>query len=271
MVDGLPESGAMPGLYVLWARRESASDVIDDGDAFQFIWTPYTGHGVDTRLLELEKESLTDPAVQEAYEQVIQCISAVNLGIGLEHPCDRPTPVLVSLVDAEADPDRVTLAWHVSAPGGPVTIERRLVSSAWTALKVVHADGTGIIRHVDEDVASGGSYGYRLTLISAGAIVNLGEVWVEVPIEFRLSLAGFVPNPAHGIPTVEFVLPSRDRARLELFDLQGRRVLARDVGHLGPGRVALAMDGVEPLRPGVYVLTLAQRDQTTSKKGAIIR
>jgi hypothetical protein len=37
--------------------------------------------------------------------------------------------------------------------------------------------------------------------------------------------------------TVQFVLPTTVPARLELFDIAGRRVAARDVGTLGPGGI----------------------------------
>ncbi len=270
-IDGLPISGVMPGLYVLWSYLRTPDDVIDDGDAFEFVWSPYSGPGVDTRLLELEGEPLSDPSVEAAYAEIIACVGNVNRGIGLENPCDKVTPVLVSLVDAFAEPTGVTLAWQVSGTGLPVVLERRESHGDWAPVAILSADGTGMIRYLDRDVLPGNRYGYRLQFDSDGVVVTQGETWLDVPVRDALALAGFVPNPASRNPSVEFLLPSRDRARLELFDVQGRRMLTREVGQLGPGRHVISLEGAVQLAPGTYLITLTQRGQTTRRKGVVVR
>lgn len=73
----------------------------------------------------------------------------------------------------------------------------------------------------------------------------LDEVSVDVPQNPEnpsFALGGIRPNPSPGSWIVEFTLPSTGWAMLELLDIQGRQLQARDVGHLGPGwhRVELA-------------------------------
>ena len=64
---------------------------------------------------------------------------------------------------------------------------------------------------------------------------------------------------------VSFSLPGSEPARLELVDLNGRRVLAREVGSFGAGSHHLEIGGGRDFSPGMYFLRLAQagRSQVT--------
>lgn len=83
------------------------------------------------------------------------------------------------------------------------------------------------------------------------------------PPAFALSAAW--PNPAREGWSVSFTLPSAGTARIELYDVAGRRIHARDVAALraGPGQVAVA-PGLRP-RPGLYFvrMTFGGRSRTT--------
>ena len=57
---------------------------------------------------------------------------------------------------------------------------------------------------------------------------------------------------------VRFVLPVRAAAWLELFDVAGRSVVARDVGMLGAGAHALNLFEHARIRPGLYFVRLRQ-------------
>jgi hypothetical protein len=76
-----------------------------------------------------------------------------------------------------------------------------------------------------------------------------------------LSLAGLRPNPARAGFAVSFTLADGGPARLELFDLAGRRLRSLDVGSLGPGPHLLDLGRSGPLAPGIYVVRLAQGDR----------
>jgi hypothetical protein len=270
-VDDAMDVVPMPILYAMWVAKRSASDVIDDGDRMQFLSEPYSGPGVDAQFLNLEAKPLSDPAVQLAYNQIIQCLRDINTGVTIENPCDQPTAVLLSLLSAEANGDRVSITWYTPANALGVTIERREASGGWAAVAEMYADAAGMIRFDDTDIVPGGRYAYRLAFLDGGVLTNSAETSVVVPARLLLALSGFVPNPARGHAIVEFVLPAKARATLEVLDLQGRRVAVREVAHLGPGRATVSLEASETPGPGVYVIRLQQGGVTASRKAVVVR
>jgi hypothetical protein len=57
---------------------------------------------------------------------------------------------------------------------------------------------------------------------------------------------------------VVFVLPAAAPARLELVDVRGRMIAARDIGSLGAGRHVVDLAGERKLGAGIYVVRLTQ-------------
>jgi hypothetical protein len=182
-----------------------------------------------------------------------------------------PTPTLISLVKAEAGPDRVVLAWYgAEAAGLAAAVERHTAVSDWRQLAIVTGDGTGTFHFEDRDVAAGGQYAYRLTYQSDGEQVSTPEYWVQIP-EARFALLGLRPNPGVAGLAASFTLPSGDPATLEVFDLSGRRIFSRDVGGLGPGAHHLELEEARRLPPGIYTLRLVQAGRVASARGVLIR
>ena len=85
------------------------------------------------------------------------------------------------------------------------------------------------------------------------------------------SLRGARPNPVAGPLGVEFSLGSADPARLALYDLAGRQVVAREVASLGPGvhRVELGRDARLPA--GLYTLVLTQGERRAVARAVVLR
>jgi hypothetical protein len=180
------------------------------------------------------------------------------------------TPVLASLVSAEAEPGRVKVRWQVSGAEGPVTIRRDRGTGAWEAVAARFADGSGMVSYEDTDVMSG-RYGYRLGLPSGDGEIAAGEVWVEVPVASRFGLRGVSPNPSRGPLTVSFSLGDAQPASLELFDLVGRRVESRTIESPRPGERILTLGAGRELPAGVYLLQLSQGGRRTSRRVAVVR
>ena len=66
---------------------------------------------------------------------------------------------------------------------------------------------------------------------------------------------------------MSFSLPGDDPATLELVDLNGRRVMSREVGSLGAGSHTLSLQSeTAGLSSGVYLLRLSQRGHSLSSK-----
>jgi len=75
------------------------------------------------------------------------------------------------------------------------------------------------------------------------------------------------PNPARSALSVAFELPAASDLRLELLDIAGRRMQARSVGGLGPGRHVVTIGLEQSLRPGVYVVRLG----SSTRRFAVVR
>ncbi|MEO5616279.1 MAG: T9SS type A sorting domain-containing protein [Candidatus Eisenbacteria bacterium] len=113
---------------------------------------------------------------------------------------------------------------------------------------------------------AGAPYYYKLAAIDThgnlsgfATLLPSGALGVPVEVGLEFSLDPVRPNPVRGrVLTVRFVLTSAAAALLELFDVSGRRVAAREVGALGAGRWTIAFDHGRDLAPGLYVVRLTQ-------------
>ena len=174
----------------------------------------------------------------------------------------------VSLASAAASPDEVRIRWQVSGESR-ASVERREIGNTaegeWRMLTEVVADGGGYMSVVDRDVTPGSRYSYRLAFASGA---RGGEVAVDVPVRLTLELEGARPNPAVGALWLAFTLPDATPARLELFDLAGRRLVARQVG--SAGRHVVRMDD-GALAPGLYWAALTQGARTLRTRVAMMK
>lgn len=119
---------------------------------------------------------------------------------------------------------------------------------------------------------------------SVGTNAQSGEVWaldldrpstvgVPTPGAERavLRLIGAQPNPARGELQIAFTLEDGRPARLELFDLRGRRVATQEVGGLGSGPHRVAIGGRGQLSAGVYLVRLTQGGRALHAKACVVR
>jgi hypothetical protein len=90
----------------------------------------------------------------------------------------------------------------------------------------------------------------------------------DAPPPTRLSLRIAGANPSR-IPRVELSLPAGTSARLELFDLAGRRVWSRDVSGLGIG-VHMVAVGDRSLAAGVYSVRLVHAGEQRTAKMVVL-
>ena len=102
---------------------------------------------------------------------------------------------------------------------------------------------------------------------------QLGGDVVSVPADASLGLAidPVRPNPsARGQLVVHFTLATPAPALLELLDVAGRRMTAREVGSLGTGRHALVLGRGGDLPPGLYFLRLTLGARSVSAKAVVV-
>jgi hypothetical protein len=183
---------------------------------------------------------------------------------------DITTPALVSLVRARASGGRVELAWYAPARDiASATVERRALHGGWVRRGEVWSDN-GWLLFEDAQVTPGARYGYRLAVTEAGEEAHVGETWVDVPAAAPLALAIRANPTTRGIEAT-FSLPDASPARLELFDVGGRRVAAREVGGLGAGsHVVTIGDGLR-LAPGTYLLRLSRGMDSVTTRAVLLQ
>ncbi len=190
---------------------------------------------------------------------------------------DGTTPVLLSFVSVDVGVDHIDLTWFAGGSESAVaTVYRCSVGAEWTRIGEVAVDGMGYLRYTDRVDATATRLGYRLGIVDAGVEGFYGEVWVDLPTldgeaSFALTLDPVRPNPAAGgALTAHFTLASAAPASLELLDVAGRRIVAREVGPLGAGHHAFDLGEGRRLAPGLYLVCLRQGTSTRVARVAVL-
>ena len=185
---------------------------------------------------------------------------------------DSPTPALVSLAAARAEPGVARVTWQVSGgEGATITAWRRTEATGWTAMGELVPDGQQRVTFEDRAIAEGARYGYRLGIHEGERETYAGEVWLDIPRAARLSLAGAYPNPSGRTLAIRYSLEDASPATLELFDTSGRSMLRREVGSEGAGAHVFRVAGAGLWPAGLYVARLSQHRQALTSRVAIIR
>jgi hypothetical protein len=179
-------------------------------------------------------------------------------------------PRPLSLVRAQAGPWRVLLQWQGGQSNQVATVERRTNSSPWTPVGAVQSGVDGILQFEDTRARPETRYFYRMTWVAGAAAGSTAAVEVFVP-RLRFTLIGASPNPAPRGLTVYLSLPDAASAKLELWDVAGRRVASRDVGALGPGDHVVALAARDALPPGIYLIRLTRGGSSLVTRACVIR
>ncbi len=87
-----------------------------------------------------------------------------------------------------------------------------------------------------------------------------------VPIGPGQRFAVRVTSPARGAIDAAISLPDRSPARLEFYDIAGRRVVTRDVGALGAGEHHIAIPESAHLPAGIYLLRLRRGEDVRTAR-----
>ena len=178
----------------------------------------------------------------------------------------RPVPAVAALVSAEATADGARIVWSLGEAGARATVEKRSEISAWSVAGELLADGSGLALFEDTNVRAGERYGYRVAVSGRYA----AEVWIDVPVAAALAVIGAQPNPSRQL-SLAFSLATGRAAKLEIFDLRGRRVVERSLEALGPGSHVLSIPEADRLSSGVYIARVTQDNASAIKRVTILR
>jgi hypothetical protein len=95
------------------------------------------------------------------------------------------------------------------------------------------------------------------------------------PSPASFALSGPVPSPAHGAAWLELTLPERQRVRVAVVDLQGRRIATQALGEREAGlvRVELAprADDGTAVGPGLYFVRVQAGAHSATRRWVIVR
>ncbi len=184
---------------------------------------------------------------------------------------DAVSATLVSLVSAAAASDHATLIWSISNGADGAVVVYRFETGSWQPIATFAPDGNGRITFIDRNVVPGARYEYRLGIREHGVEAFFGETWLTIPIAAELALRGLQPNPAEAGLTLAFSLPDNRPARLELLDVSGRVIRAREVGSLGAGNHIVTLNGGARVPAGIYWVRLTHGGSALVARGAVVR
>jgi IPT/TIG domain len=259
---------------------ENMRTVSDNDEYFGFkvliMRSKTTGEGAcagcDVPLcIRLDEIQLFQPAGRD-FDPTITQVDLTNVVAwqpGGEGCAKTTTPVLVSLVTADATPERVRLIWQTEDIER-ASVHRREGSAEWRQVADLLPDGEHRVSYEDTDITPGAMYDYRLGISSPAGEVYLGETRVSIPTSAPtpLSLARVAWNGS--ALAVSLSLPRAGTASFELFDVHGRRVMSESIEGLDAGGHDLQLRPAQSLRPGVLFARLIQDGQGVNRRFVVV-
>jgi hypothetical protein len=172
-------------------------------------------------------------------------------------------PMSVSVLAVQRVPDAVTLDLRsITAYGLAANLERREEGVDWQQVGPIAFGIDGDASFTDRGVRVGHDYHYRVSVMGGAAAWHSEEIFVSDPGSVRFALLGARPNPAVGSLQLAFALPAAGPARLEVFDIHGRRRWSQDVGAMGPGTHTVRIVPSATWRAGVFYARLRRGSQS---------
>jgi hypothetical protein len=251
-------------VHLLWDSNQEADLAlyrIHRGTSSGFVPSPAN------LIASVTEPEYFDPASPALYYKLIAVDVHGNPSAATLAVIAGPTAIAVSASDPVlADDGSVELAWHVAEP---VTVDiERSSGVGWDVRTTLTADARGTIRWTDRELTAGTSYEYRLRLPGD---TWAGTVSIHVPA-FTFALDGVTPNPARsGSFGIRFRLADRAPATLEIVDVGGRKVMESRVDPLGPGEHVFAVDRVQRLPAGVYLVRLTSGTRLATTKAVLLQ
>ncbi len=178
-----------------------------------------------------------------------------------------PSGPAPKLARVETGPGRARLTYRSAAGDARVLDWSRRTEAEWHVVRRVQAAADGEIVAEDRTVSPGALARYRLSQPLGDGELLFDETSVVIPGSAPLMLRSARVDA--GRLRVSFSLSSEDPAKLEVLDVQGRRIWNEAVGHLGAGdhETRFSFDGAA----GLYFVRLLQRRETRTLRMVVIR
>lgn len=186
---------------------------------------------------------------------------------------DQPVAALASVAFIRATGRSVQIGWRLPAAGPRDWVVARSVGGGtWEIQGPATYGGDGLVAWEDGHAAGGTRLGYRLETVGDTREPVAGtEAWIETPAHGRLDL-GLVGGSVVRASALEFAATwqGEDPARVECFDVRGRRVAAITIDRpeLPGQRVRVEAAGWDS---GTYWARLRQGSRSVVRRFVVLR
>ncbi|MBC7946996.1 MAG: DUF4082 domain-containing protein [Chitinophagaceae bacterium] len=180
-------------------------------------------------------------------------------------------PVGLSDLRAATSEKNVTVSWNTSFESNNkgFEIQRSNNNTDWYSVSFVNgageSTGTRSYNYTDRDLAPG-LYYYRLKQVDFdGQSKNSATITATVSGKGKVSLYANFPNPVRKVTSVRFDLPTAQKVRLSVVDMNGRvvKLLVDKQGEAGSHLVNIDASG---LSRQVYIIRLQTADGDFTQK-----
>jgi hypothetical protein len=205
--------------------------------------------------------------------------SAGNEGPWASTVPDQYVATLLKSFTAVLKEATIELAWTLSVfdGNGRFAVSRADGAGAdFREIPSAAVSRTGLdFTFVDEGVAGGESYRYRVAYVAGATKQVLFETeTIEAP-ELPFTLYQNFPNPFNPSTTIRYYLPVAGRVRLDIFEASGKLVVTLVDKQMAKGAQAAEWTGTNAngsqVRSGVYFYRLVTRSQTLTHKMVLLR
>ncbi|MGH3054870.1 MAG: T9SS type A sorting domain-containing protein, partial [Gaiellaceae bacterium] len=177
------------------------------------------------------------------------------------------------LLRVETNSEFAKLTWAVpTAEGESYQAYRADAAGEWSLLSNITPDDSSHAVLEDRAAPGGAEVQYRLAIQAQGVIRFLTPVTVKVPGDpTRLELTRARPAPGHDGIEIAFALPRGPSARVDIFDVMGRRVGEAALDRFPPGTHEMRVPMSPRPASGVYFVRLTQGAKSNMRKVVFLK
>ena len=177
------------------------------------------------------------------------------------------------LIRVETNSGYARITWEIAPGSGDLFPAYRANDAGeWNLLKVLALTDSSHVVLEDPSAPLGAEVQYRLAIEGQGSIRFLAPVIVNVPADpLRLELTRAWPSGNGQGIEIAFSLPRGPAARVEVFDVMGRRVGELSLNQFAPGIRAARVPMGAHAASSIYFVRLSQGSRSSTRRVVFLR